>query len=66
MPGPRITLVGGGSYTWAPQFIRDIAITPELEDSTIVLHDIAPAPLELVTIAGGDAGGQSPVSAPVL
>jgi alpha-galactosidase/6-phospho-beta-glucosidase family protein len=52
MPGPRITFVGGGSYTWAPQFIRDIAITPELEGSTIVLHDIAPAPLELVTLLG--------------
>ena len=52
MPGVKIAIVGGGSYTWSPQFIRDLVITPELEGSTIVLHDIAPDPLELVFALG--------------
>ena len=36
----KITIIGGGSYTWGPTFLRDIFATPELRGATIVLHDI--------------------------
>jgi alpha-galactosidase len=42
---PRIAVVGGGSYQWVPKLIVDIANTPSLAASEIVLHDIDPAPL---------------------
>ena len=48
MTSVKITIIGGGSYTWGPKFIRDIAITPGLRGSTIVLHDIDPEALFLV------------------
>jgi alpha-galactosidase len=60
MAGPNITIIGGGSYTWSPLFIRDIAITPELHGSHIRLHDIDPEPLNLVHRLGqaiNDAAG---------
>jgi len=49
---PKIVIIGGGSYSWGLQFIRDIAITPELSGSEIVLHDLNPEPLELVFALG--------------
>ena len=49
---PKITIVGGGSYTWSPQFIRDIVVEPQLAGSTITLHDIDPQPLDLVHALG--------------
>ena len=52
MKNPKIVIIGGGSYSWGPQFIRDIAITPELSGSSIVLHDINPEPLDLVFALG--------------
>ena len=52
MKHPKIVIIGGGSYTWGPQFIRDIAITPTLSGSSIVLHDINPEPLDLVFAVG--------------
>jgi alpha-galactosidase/6-phospho-beta-glucosidase family protein len=36
----KITIIGGGSYTWGPTFLRDIFATREIEGSTIVLQDI--------------------------
>ena len=48
----KITIVGGGSYTWGPQFIRDIALLPDLHDSKIVLFDIDPEALDLVYSVG--------------
>jgi len=36
----KITIIGGGSFTWGPTFLRDIFGTSELKGSTIVLHDI--------------------------
>jgi alpha-galactosidase len=48
----RIVIIGGGSYTWGPLFIRDIVVTPELAGSTIVLHDIDPEALDLVHALG--------------
>lgn len=48
MPKYKITIIGGGSYAWAPSFIRDFAITPELVDLEVCLHDIDPQALDLV------------------
>jgi alpha-galactosidase len=44
----KITIIGGGSYSWGPTFLRDFFITPELRGATIVLHDILPERLERV------------------
>ncbi len=44
----RIAIIGGGSYTWGPTFLRDIFTTPELAGSKIVLEDIAPDRMDLV------------------
>ncbi len=41
----RITIVGGGSYQWAPKLLVDLANSPVLHDTEVVLHDIDPAPL---------------------
>ena len=43
--GPRITIVGGGSFQWVPKLLVDLANTPTLQDAHIVLEDIDPAPL---------------------
>jgi alpha-galactosidase len=45
MAKTRICIVGGGSYNWTPIMLRDIAAMKDLA-GTIVLHDIAPEPLE--------------------
>jgi len=37
--GPKIVMVGGGSYNWCPRLIADLMQTPELEGSEIVLLD---------------------------
>ncbi|HEY3832081.1 MAG TPA: hypothetical protein VGO03_07285 [Acidimicrobiia bacterium] len=36
----RITMIGGGSYHWAPRLLSDFANTPSLEDAEVVLHDL--------------------------
>ena len=43
--GPRIVIIGGGSYQWAPKLLIDIANTPSLHTAEIVLEDIDPEPL---------------------
>ncbi len=48
----KITIIGGGSYTWGPTFLRDIFATPELRGATIVLHDILADRLDLVFALG--------------
>jgi alpha-galactosidase/6-phospho-beta-glucosidase family protein len=48
MTGPKITIVGGGSYSWGPLFVRDLLIAPGLQNARIVLHDIDPQALEAV------------------
>ncbi|MGC9064628.1 MAG: hypothetical protein ACP5JL_08135, partial [bacterium] len=40
MGNVKITIIGGGSYTWGPTLIRDIVTTEELKGSKVVLHDI--------------------------
>jgi len=44
----KITIIGGGSYTWGPTFLRDLFATTELQGSTIVLEDIIQDRLDLV------------------
>jgi alpha-galactosidase len=37
---PRITIIGGGSYHWAPRLLCDFANTSALQGSEVVLQDI--------------------------
>jgi len=37
--GPKIVIVGGGSYSWCPRLLSDLMQTPEMEGSQIVLLD---------------------------
>jgi alpha-galactosidase len=46
---PRIVIIGGGSYQWAPKLLVDLANTPSLADAEIVLEDVDPAPLPKMT-----------------
>ena len=48
----KITIIGGGSYSWGPTFMRDIFATPELKGSKIVLQDIAQDRVDLVYALG--------------
>lgn len=52
MSAARIAIIGGGSASWGPLFVRDLVVAPELAGSTIVLHDIDPAAMDLVYRAG--------------
>lgn len=36
----RTVIVGGGSYTWGPLFVRGLAVAPGLAGGTVVLHDV--------------------------
>ena len=36
----KTVFIGGGSFHWGPGIIRDFIVTPELQDSVLVLHDI--------------------------
>lgn len=38
--GPKIVLLGGGSYTWSPHLLCDILHEPALADAEVVLLDI--------------------------
>jgi alpha-galactosidase len=48
----KVVIIGGGSYTWGPTFLRDIFGTPELAGSTIVLQDIVQGRVDLVHALG--------------
>jgi alpha-galactosidase len=41
----QVTIIGGGSYQWAPKLIADLLNTPSLHGMHLVLEDIDPAPL---------------------
>ena len=41
----QVTIVGGGSYQWAPELMADLFGTPSLSGMHLVLEDIDPAPL---------------------
>lgn len=50
----NITIVGGGSYHWAPRLLCDFANTPSLADARIVLHDLDGERLALMEKLGGE------------
>lgn len=52
MAEPKIVLIGGGSYAWTPTILRDIVVTPDLEGSTITLHDIDAKSLDVMLSLG--------------
>jgi len=52
MAEPKIVLIGGGSYAWTPTIMRDIIVTPDLEGSTITLHDIDEKSLDAMLSLG--------------
>ena len=55
--GPRITIIGGGSYQWTPKLLVDFVNTPALQDAHVVLHDIDPTALpRMVDLAHHLAG----------
>src|SRR5271167_3307894 len=41
----QVTIIGGGSYQWAPELMSDLFGTPALAGMHLVLQDIDPAPL---------------------
>ena len=41
----QVTIIGGGSYQWAPELMADLFGTPVLAGMHLVLQDIDPAPL---------------------
>ena len=45
MTGPRVAVVGGGSYQWIPKLLVDFANTPTLHDAHVAIEDIDPAPI---------------------
>jgi len=70
MKRPRIVMVGGGSYSWAPRIVKDMMLTPALRDAEYVLYDInrtaadrVAGALAHVQAAVGGAGGSSKVVA---
>jgi alpha-galactosidase len=40
MRATRIVFIGGGSFHWGPEIMRDLIVTRELAGSTLVLHDL--------------------------
>ena len=47
MANLKITLVGGGSYSWTPGMLRNLLGSKRLNGSHVVLHDLNPEPLAL-------------------
>ena len=52
MSPPRIAIVGGGSFTWSPNLLRDIVLMEELRDAEIRLLDIDQRAAEIVAEIG--------------
>ena len=45
--GPRITIIGGGSYQWTPKLLVDFVNTPALRDAEIGHASFYTTPLHL-------------------
>jgi alpha-galactosidase len=62
----QVTIIGGGSYQWAPKLIADLLNTPSLAGIHLVLEDIDPAPLvkmeAIARIADNKLGSKATVS----
>jgi alpha-galactosidase len=50
--GANITVVGGGSYHWAPRLLADFANTRSLNDAHVVLHDLDTERMQLMQDLG--------------
>lgn len=42
----KIVLVGGGSLTWTPELVTDLALTPEVHGAELILQDVDAQSLE--------------------
>jgi alpha-galactosidase len=51
---PRITVVGGGSYHWAPRLLADFANTASLSQAEVVLHDLDAERMKRMEELGND------------
>src|SRR6185436_20853308 len=51
---PRIVIVGGGSYHWAPRLLCDFANTRSLTGAEVVLHDLDADRLKLMGELGAE------------
>ena len=45
----KITFIGGGSVQWTAKLVADMALNPTLDGAKLVLHDIDPDALDLLT-----------------
>ena len=52
--GASITVVGGGSYHWAPRLLADFANSPSLHDVRVVLHDLDAERMKLMQDLGSE------------
>jgi alpha-galactosidase len=53
MAGPKIAVVGGGSYQWGPKIIEDVALNDDLRGATLALHDVDLGALDDLHRLGG-------------
>ncbi len=44
----KIVFIGGGSYAWTPNIVKDMLLTESIRDSEFVLYDINPKAARLV------------------
>jgi alpha-galactosidase len=51
---PRIVIVGGGSFHWAPRLLADFANTPSLAGADVVLHDLDTERMDRMEELGGE------------
>src|SRR5215467_13512469 len=51
---PRITVVGGGRYHWAPRLLADFANTTSLTAAEVVLHDLDAERMKRMEELGND------------
>jgi alpha-galactosidase/6-phospho-beta-glucosidase family protein len=57
--GPKVVIVGGGSYQWGPKLVLDAAMNEDLGGGELVLHDTDPVALDDVFRWGERAVGLS-------
>jgi alpha-galactosidase/6-phospho-beta-glucosidase family protein len=60
--GANITIVGGGSYHWAPRLLADFANTPSLNDVHVVLHDLDADRMKLMQDLGSEIASRRGIS----
>ena len=58
----NITVVGGGSYHWAPRLLADFANTRSLNDAHVVLHDLDPERMKLMQDLGVEIANRRGIS----